>query len=122
MRLSLFLTACMAFISMAWMVAKPVEAAEQIDRNRDQIDENRADISRLAERAADQDFILKLLAIILPTSGTIVVAVLQLKTRREVVTLAHSVNGMKDELVVAVRSASFQEGQTSERLNPESKD
>lgn len=79
----------------------------------------------------DQDFILKLLALLMPflsLLATGVIAWLQVRARaerKEILTaqekIATSIDGMQDKLIAATEKASFQEGQTSERLNPETK-
>ena len=81
----------------------PAEVVAQVERNAEQID-------RLAARAADQDFILKLLAIIMPTLGVVVVALLQLKNNRQLTQVAKAVDGLQDKLVAETRTTGRMEG------------
>lgn len=82
----------------------PDAGAEGTDQ---QIQENTARLDVQEKMSGNQDFILKLLGILVPA------AVLMMQWR-----LSKQVNGMKDELVESVRKAALLQGAEAERKRP----
>lgn len=74
--------------------------------------------------SGDQEFLLKLLTILMPLLMLVVggyLAWFQHKLNVKLNDVSTKIDGMQDKLIASTKKASFQEGQTSERLNPEVK-
>lgn len=91
-------------------IVQPDAGAQGTDA---QIQQNTARLDVQERMSGNQDFILKLLGILVPA----IVLIMQIKQGATIRKVQASVNGMKDELVTEVRKAALLQGAETERTS-----